>query len=227
MQRLLELLGQYKAAIFDLDGTLVDSMRVWDRVCRDWLSGKGIHADDALEREIAAMTLTQSAEYVIRRYAVPLSPAEIQAEWDAIVVRRYRQDIPLKEGAAELVTTLAARSMKLGIATSCFPAACEAVLARHRIRNYFSAICYTDQSMRDKTFPDVYHACARRLGAVPKDCVVFEDFPAAASGVKAAGMGLVAVYDESAASQWENFKRQADAAAVSFRELINNPVLRS
>ncbi|MDR2476591.1 MAG: HAD family phosphatase [Treponema sp.] len=227
MRCLLELPGQYKAAIFDLDGTLVDSMHVWDRICRDWLAGKGIHADDALEREIAAMTLSQSAGYVIRRYAVPLSPAEIQAEWDAIVVRRYRQDVPLKEGAAELVKTLAARGMKLGIATSCFPAACEAVLARHGIQDYFSVICYTDQLMRDKTFPDVYRACARRLGADPKDCVVFEDFPAAASGVKAAGMGLVAVYDESASPQWESFKRQADAAAVSFREFLGSiPFIR-
>ena len=209
------LLTQYKAAIFDLDGTLVDSMGLWDRVCRDWLDYRGIRAGDALEREIAAMTLTQSAEYVIRRYGVPLSPAEIQGEWEDMVLRRYRYEVPLKEGAAELVKALAARGMKLGIATSCFPAACEAVLARHGIRDYFSAILYTDESMRDKTFPDVYRACAERLGVDPKDCVVFEDFPAAVSGVRAAGMGLVAVYDDSFASQWETFKGQADAAAAS------------
>jgi HAD superfamily hydrolase (TIGR01509 family) len=215
------LLTQYKAAIFDLDGTLIDSMRVWDRVCRDWLYRRGIRGGGALEREIAAMTLTQSAEYVIRRYGVPLSPAEIQVEWEDTVLRRYRHEVPLKEGAAELVKALSARGVKLGIATSCFPAACEAVLARHGIRDYFSAILYTDQSMRDKTFPDVYRACAERLGVAPEDCVVFEDFPPAVSGVRAAGMGLVAVYDGSSAPQWETFKKQADAAAASLRELIN------
>ena len=216
-------LDQYQAAIFDLDGTLTDSMRVWDGVFRDWLAGKGIRAGDALEREIAAMTLSQAAEYAVRRYAVPLSPAAIQGEWEAAVLRRYRQEVPLKEGAAELVTALAARGVKLGIATSCFPAPCEEVLVRHGIRGYFSAILYTDGSMRDKTFPDVYLACAQRLGAAPQDCVVFEDFPAAVSGVRAAGMGLAAVYDDSSAPQWKTFKGQADAAAVSLGEFLAAP----
>ena len=203
--------------IFDLDGTLVDSMPVWDSVFRDWLCEKGIRADDALERETAAMTLSQAAEYAARRYAALLSPAEIQGEWEGIVLRRYQRDVPLKAGAADFVQALAERGVKLGIATSCFPAACEEVLVRHGIRCFFSAILYTDDSTRDKTFPDVYLACAKQLGAAPEDCVVFEDFPPAASGVRAAGMGLAAVYDGSSTRHWERFKRQADFVYQQFQ----------
>jgi HAD superfamily hydrolase (TIGR01509 family) len=191
-------------------------MRVWDSLFRDWLCGKGIRPDDALEREITAMTLSQAARYAARHYAAPWSPVEIQGEWEGMVLRRYQRDVPLKEGAADFVQALADRGVKLGIATSCFPAACEAVLRRHGVRDFFSAILYTDDSMRDKTFPDVYLACAKRLGAAPKDCVVFEDFPAAASGVRAAGMGLAAVYDGGFACHWERFKRQADFVYQQF-----------
>ena len=73
MHRFLSrFLSRYKAAVFDLDSTLTDSIHVWDHLCRDWLSGKGISAADTLEQEIALMTLTQAAEYVIRRYSIRL-----------------------------------------------------------------------------------------------------------------------------------------------------------
>jgi HAD superfamily hydrolase (TIGR01509 family) len=208
---MVEVLGRrYQAAIFDLDGTLADSMHVWDHICRDWLAEKGIQAASSLEREIAVMTLTESADYVIRTFGLRLAPAEVTREWEAMVLRHYERTVALKKGMDSLVGDLAEQGMKLGIATSCFPAACEALLARHGIRNCFSAIAYADEVNRDKTFPDIYLACARRLGAEPSACVVFEDFPAARFGVRAAGMGLAAVYDERFASRWESFKQAAD-----------------
>ncbi|MDR0290747.1 MAG: HAD family phosphatase [Treponema sp.] len=210
---------KYRAAIFDLDGTLANSMRVWDHICRNWLAGKGIAAGDGLERDIVQMTLTQSAEYVIRNYGIALDPPEIQAQWEAMVLRQYAETLPLKEGAEELVRAFAEAGMKLAIATSCFPAACEAFLARHHLRECFSAVMYTDEASRDKRFPDLYLACAARLHTAPRDCVVFEDFPPALLGVRAAGMGIVAVYDDRAVGQWEEFGKAADYAIRSFLEL--------
>ena len=209
---------RYKAAIFDLDGTLADSMRVWDHICRDWLAAHGITAQDNLEQDIERMTFTQSAEYVIRTYGIVLEPPQIKAEWEAMVICQYKEAIPLKDGAAEFVKELKDQGMKLAIATSCFPAACEALLARHKIRDCFSAIVYTDEVSRDKTFPDLYLATARRLTLAPESCVVFEDFPPALSGVRTAGMGMAAVYDDSSADQWDTFKQAADFAIHSFRE---------
>jgi HAD superfamily hydrolase (TIGR01509 family) len=212
--------GKYRAAIFDLDGTLADSMHAWDHICRYWLTAKGIAAEDSLEQDIAKMSVTQSAEYVIRAYGIALAPSQIQAEWTAMVLRQYAETIPLKEGAADLVRALGAAGMKLAIATSCFPAACEAILGRCRLRDCFSVVMYTDEAGRDKTFPDLYLACARRLETAPESCVVFEDFPPALSGVRAAGMGMAAVYDAHTAGQWDDFKSSADYAVHSFRELL-------
>ena len=201
---------RYQAAIFDLDGTLADSMHVWDHVCRDWLAGRGIQAAASLEREIAVMTLSQSAEYVIRTFGIGLTPAGVMKEWETMVLRQYARTVALKKGMEPLVRKLTKQGLKLGIATACFPAACEALLARHHIRDCFSAIVYADELNRDKTFPDIYLACARRLGVEPAGCVVFEDFPAASRGVRAAGMGLAAVYDGSFAPRWDAFKKEAD-----------------
>jgi len=212
-------LSRYKAAIFDLDGTLADSMHVWDHICRDWLTAHGITAADNLERDMERMTITQAAEYVIRVYGIILEPPQIMAEWEAMVIRQYKETIPLKDGAAELVRALKCQGMKLAIATSCFPAACEALLERHKIRDCFSAIVYTDEVSCDKTFPDLYLETARRLSLAPDFCIVFEDFPPACAGIRAAGMGLAAVYDDSSADQWEAFKQAADFAIYSFREL--------
>ena len=213
-------LSNYQAAIFDLDGTLADSMHAWDYICRDWLTGKGLTAEDCLEQEIAEMTITQSAEYVIRNYGINLEPSRIKTEWQDMVIRQYAQKLPLKDGAAELVRALKAADMRLAIATSCFPAACEAILERHNLRDYFSVVIYSDEVSRDKSYPDLYLSCAHRLETKPESCVVFEDLPSAQSGIRAAGMGLVAVYDDHAADQWEQFKEAADCAIRSFRELL-------
>ena len=214
------LISRYKAAIFDLDGTLVDSMAVWDHICRDWLKSKGKVPEHALEEKLLTMTLEQSAEYVINFYNIDLPPSRIIKEWEGMVLYQYKHTILLKDGAAELIKSLAASGMKLGIATSCFPAACESVLSRHGIRNYFSAIVHADSVSRNKTFPDIFLACAEKLGTEPKDCVVFEDLCAALAGIRAAGMDAVAVYDDSGAGEWEKFKREADYAVVSMRELV-------
>jgi len=211
--------SRYSAAIFDLDGTLADSMHAWDHICRDWLAAKNITAQDHLEKDIEQMTLTQAAEYVIRSYSIALEPPRIIAEWEAMVLQQYKETIPLKDGAAELVMSMKAAGIKLAMATSCFPAACEAILRRHNIRDCFSAIVYTDEVKRNKTFPDLYLAAAQRLNAAPETCIVFEDFPPALSGVRAAGMSITAVYDECSVHQWSAFAVAADFAIHSFREV--------
>ena len=217
---LQHLLCRYKAALFDLDGTLIDSMHAWDNICRDWLSVKGIKAEDILEDKTAIMTLEQAAEYIISVYNISIPPCCIKKEWEEMVLHKYKYSIKLKDGATELLKLFFEKGLRLGIVTSCFPTACEAVLSRYGIRDYFSAVLYTDDVNRNKTFPDVFLACAEKLDVEPENCIVFEDLYAAINGIRSARMGAVAVYDESGANQWEEFKNQADFAVLSLREVI-------
>jgi HAD superfamily hydrolase (TIGR01509 family) len=211
----------YKGALFDLDGTLIDSMRVWDHLCRDWLLGKGKNPETELEKTIEMMTLTQSVEYVISRYGFDHFPAEIIAQWNAMTLDQYKNAVPLKPGMAELVRELKDGGTKLAVVTSSFPEACTAVLARHGLRQYFSAIVYTDEAPGDKGDPHIWLAAAKRIGLPPGDCVVFEDLHKALKGVRAAGMGFAAVYDKTC-TNWKALRAEADYVyGPDFFDLFN------
>jgi HAD superfamily hydrolase (TIGR01509 family) len=230
-----DFFSRYKGVIFDLDGTLIDSMHVWDHVCRDWLIAAGTEPAaipsaaagcPGLEEILAPMNLTEAAEYVIHRFSIAAGMAaeEIIAQWEAMVLEQYRETVPLKPGAAELLRTLAGRGIKIAIATSCFPACCEAVLNRHGIRQYFSAIVYTDEVKRNKSFPDIWLAAASRLGLTAEVCLVFEDLYGALKGARSAGMGFAAVYDDTCAD-WPAMQAEADVALRSPVEaLVTNNV---
>jgi HAD superfamily hydrolase (TIGR01509 family) len=210
-----DILSQCAAAIFDLDGTLADSMGVWDGLCAAWLRRRGRTPAAGLEEAVAAMTLRQAAAYVVAAYGLDIPPEQAANDWEETVLRAYREAVRLKAGAATLIRTLRAGGLKLAVATSCFPAACEAFLTRCGLRDCFDAVVYADQAPRSKRFPDIFLACAEKLDVPPEACVVFEDFPEAAQGVRAAGMRFAAVYD-AAWKDWETLQAEADWAFVSF-----------
>jgi beta-phosphoglucomutase-like phosphatase (HAD superfamily) len=206
---LLRRLRAFRGALFDLDGVLADSMRVWDPVCRDWLKGRGKEPEPGLEDRIAPMTLEQSADYLRRAYGIDLPPADIIRQWEGMVLDRYRNGITLKRENAAVAGELCRAGLKLAVVTSCFPAACEAFLDSQGIRRWFSALVYPDETTGDKSQSGVWLNAARRIGVEAADCVVFEDSCHALPGVRAAGMAFAAVHDPSC-RDWETLKAGAD-----------------
>jgi HAD superfamily hydrolase (TIGR01509 family) len=184
-------------------------MWIWDHLCRDWLIEKGRTPEEELEEDIALMTTDQSADYVISRYGLDLSPKEISDQWEAMAVSRYEQAAPLKDGMADLVLKLWENGTKLAVLTSTFPAACEAVLDHHGLRQYFSGIIYTSETPGDKTMPHIWLYAAKQLGVAPACCVVFEDTYQAIIGVRKAGMNFAAVYDRTC-TDWAAMQAEAD-----------------
>jgi len=210
----------YSAAIFDLDGTLADSMHIWEDICPEFLRNRGIEPPEGLKRTLGAMRMSESAPYIIREFKLDMSVQQVIGEWQQMALHQYESTVLLKDGALELLKKLSAKGIKLAVATSCFPAACEAVLRGHGVRDMFSVIAYSDDMKLGKAFPDIWIHCAEKLGAAPPDCVVVEDFPAALSGVRAAGMDFVAVYENSFHEDWQDFSAKADIAVKSLRELL-------
>lgn len=213
-------MSEIKAAIFDLDGTLVDSMYVWHKVDVDFLSQRGFEVPDDYSKAIKTMHFETAAEYTIARFKLNETVEEVVSVWLSMAINEYTYNVKLKSGARELIEKLSDDGMRFGIATSSKPFLAEPVLKNNGIYDYFDSICYTSQVGKDKRHPDIYLFTADKLGVKPSECVVFEDIVDGINGANSAGMCTVAVYDNESSSEKETLKHLADKYIMSFDELL-------
>ena len=210
----------FRGAIFDLDGTLVDSMWVFGDLLPASLHRRQIVFEQKLVDTIKNMTFQQSAEYVIQRFGLDISPKLLMEEWNDILLEHYRNDLILKAGAVEYIRHLHNQGIRLCVATSNFREACEAVLQSNGIFDCFAFILISDEIGQNKTRPDIYIECARRLDCKPADCMVFEDILSGVQSAKGAGMQVTGVYDPYSEVDTDKIKKLADHYIVSFQELL-------
>jgi len=208
----------HKGYIFDLDGTLLDSMGVWDQIDIDFLAKRGIELPPDYMNSISPMTFHETAVYTIKRFALPDSVEGLKREWIDMAAYAYGHTVGMKPYAKEYLMALRERGVKLAAATSMFAELCAPALRNNSIDNVFHAICYTDEAGYGKSRPDVFLLAAKKLGVTPGDCLVFEDILAAVKSAKSAGMGVCAVYDKTSENDWEEIKKAADYAIVDFRD---------
>ena len=168
--------NQGKGAIFDLDGTLLDSMGVWDQVDVDFLAKRGIEVPDDYMQKVAAMQFRQIAEYTIARFGLSDTPEALMEEWDHMARVMYATVVEAKPYAREYLAALKASGAKLAVATSLPPMLREPAMKHVGIFDYFDDVVSVDDAGDvGKTEPDVYLLAASRLGINPSDCTVFED----------------------------------------------------
>lgn len=204
--------------IFDMDGTLIDSMTYWERLAEEFLERKGIQVVSAdLAERIKTMTMTQSAELFIREFGLPGTPETVAAEMNDMIDEHYRRDIPLKEGAAEYLKALKARGVRMCVASATAEHLMEACLKRLGVLEDFEFLLSCESVGAGKDRPDVYWEAARRLGSVPAETAVYEDALYAAQTAKKAGFYVVGVYDENASDKWKDLTVLADETVRSFK----------
>ena len=178
-----------KAAIFDLDGTLLDSMGVWDQVDIDFLAKRGIEVPADYMGKVAAMQFRQIAEYTIARFGLPDTPEALMQEWDDMARVAYSTVVEAKPHAVEYLSYLKRSGAKLAVATSLPPALREPAMKHVGIFDYFDQIVSVDDANDvGKDRPDVFLLAAGRLGVVPEQCTVFEDLLVAMRSAKSVGM---------------------------------------
>lgn len=154
-----------KAAIFDLDGTLLDSMGVWDQVDIDFLAKRGIEVPADYMGKVAAMQFRQIAEYTIARFGLPDTPEALMQEWDDMVRVAYSTVVEAKPHAVEYLSYLKRSGAKLAVATSLPPALREPAMKHVGIFDYFDQIVSVDDANNvGKDRPDVFLLAAGRLG---------------------------------------------------------------
>ncbi|AOR24690.1 HAD family hydrolase [Clostridium taeniosporum] len=214
------MLSNINAAIFDLDGTLVDSMMIWQQIDIDYLKKNGYELPKDLKNDIIHLSFRQTAEYFKNRFDLEDSIDTILKHWHDMAFEYYSNKVELKEGVKEFLDSLKSKNIKIGLATSNSNELLEVCLKANNIYDYFDSITTTGETKKGKDSPDVYLLAAKRLDTTPDKCVVFEDILPAIKSAKSAGMKVIAVKDEFSIDSKDAIVHVADKYISSFFELI-------
>ncbi len=213
-----------KAIIFDLDGTLVDSMWMWYDIDVEYLGRFGITIPQGLQADIEGMSFSETAVYFKERFQIPDSLEKMKSDWNEMAWDKYTHEVPMKKGAVEFIKACRKRGILLGIATSNSRELVENIVAVHGLKEDFACIMTGCDVNRGKPAPDIYLAVARELSVKPGDCLVFEDIiPGIQAGI-AAGMEVCAIEDEYSLYQLKEKAALADYFIRDYRELLDNDV---
>ena len=210
-----------KYAIFDMDGTLVDSMSFWRSLGYEYLKSEGIECDlDEIIEKIKPMTMTQSSEYFRSEFGLPYTAEEIAAEMNSKMDMHYKTDVPLKAGVAEYLKVLKDRGVKMCVASATAGPLMEACLSRLGVLDDFDFILSCEEVGKGKHDPDVYFAAAEKLGSEPGETAVYEDALYAAETAVQAGFYVIGVYDDSALRHWEKLCDISDETIENWNDAI-------
>lgn len=212
----------FQAALFDMDGTLIDSMGVWSKVDEVFFARRNMPVPADYARAIAGLSFRQTGEYTRERFQLPESVDEILAEWNSLCEDAYIREVPLKPGAKEYVTRLKRRGVRLAVATALPRHLYEPVLRRTGIFDLFDAFASTGETGERKRTGRVYLLAAERLGVEPGKCTVFEDILEGLIGARAAGMKAICIRDEAALGELDRALEACDRYANDFWELLGD-----
>lgn len=219
-KRLRGLLG-IKGAIFDMDGTLLDSMPVWEHASERYLEKRGIKPKEKLSEILFSMSMQQGAAYVKESYGLTETVEEIVKGVNGIVAEFYQTEVLPKPGVRELLKQLRARGIKMAVATSTDRTHVEAALKRTEIYEFFEGIFTCSEVGAGKVKPAVYDAASECLSVKPEETLVFEDALYAIRTAKAAGYGTVGVFDAASEREQDVIQTVADIYVKNVGEFID------
>ena len=207
-----------KYAIFDMDGTLIDSMIFWKNLASEYLSSRGVEQipEDILE-QIKPMTMSESAALFVREFGLTGDP---EAEMNVMMDEHYRKDISLKPGAREYLQKLHQSGVRMCVASATAEHLMESCLMRLGVRDYFEFLLSCETVGAGKRSSLVYDESAKRLEAEPENIAVYEDALYSLKTAKEAGYYIVAVYDDSAVRNWKTIENIADEKILNWEEHI-------
>ena len=210
-----------RAVIFDLDGTLIDSMGIWRDVDMEYLEKRGIAPTPDLFADVPeGNSFSEYAHYVKNRFNLPDSIETICAEWTNMVKDHYEHHIGLRSGVLELLSFLKTNNILMAVGTSNSMELTKAVLKNNQVFDYFKIVISGDTHLRGKPFPDIFCEAAKELGCNDNEVIVIEDTLVGVMSAKAAGMKVVAIKDPDSIKDWQKIKHEADHFVNDFAEIL-------
>ncbi len=213
-------LKNIEGAVFDLDGTLLDSSWVWEKVDEKFLGDRGFQVPDDYVDEISPLGAERAAVYTIERFGLNEDKDDIVREWIEMAKKEYATEVVCKPYAKEFLEELHKLNIKMAVATSSDRELFMKTLEREGILKYFQKIVTVDEVERGKGYPDIYEEDARRIKVNPHKCLVFEDILAGVTGASLGEFNVVAVFDEKSKHNWEKIKSISKYSINDYKELL-------
>lgn len=209
-----------KGYLFDLDGTLIDSNRMWRSLTTNFLNTHKINFTEEIAQELTTMSIYKSAGYLRHTLKVNLTEEEIISELEKEIVKGYTNEVELKDGALEYLSYLKDKDIPMGLATATNDRFVDLIMERFDIEKYFDFIATVDNIGILKNNPKFYVEAAKKFPLPPSEVAIFDDAPYAIEAAVKAGLIVYAVYDEVNSNFYEYSKKIAYKGIESFREMI-------
>lgn len=217
------MLKDIDAIIFDIDGTLVDSMHVWTDIDDIFLEKYHLEEPENFHEGMEGKSYSETAQYFLDLFPeLPHTKQELEEEWHEMAFEIYTKELQLKKGAYEFILTMHKEGKKLGIATSNSRDLAEGLLENNDVLQYLDSVWTSDEAKAGKPAPDVYLKVAESLGVEPERCLVFEDVPNGILAGKNAGMKVCAVEDPFSKPQEMRKRELADYYIQDYDDIKNN-----
>ena len=181
-----------EAVVFDMDGVLIDSEPVWERVRRGFVADRGGHWPADAQDRMMGMSTAEWSAYIAADFGLALTPQQVAQQVIAAMAAEYEKHLPLLPGAIDAVRSLSGR-WPLAVASSSPRSLIGTVLDTADLASAFAATVSSEEVPRGKPAPDVYLAAADRLSVPPKSCAAIEDSSNGLRSAAAAGLTVIAV----------------------------------
>ena len=210
----------FKGAIFDMDGTLLDSMPVWKRLTQGYLKQFGVHITDQDYAVTEGFSQPQVAQYFADRYPELPDAQSLMDGMDRLISARYEAIAKPKEGVLDFLEGLRRRGVKMAIATLTARRHAEKALRDRDMLDYFEFMLTIEDVGISKREPDIYLQAAARMGLEPAECTVFEDAPYACATARRAGFRVCGMVEPAYAAGEDELRASSDLIVEhSFDEL--------